>query len=243
MNTRNVIVLLHGLGEDASIWNGFVPFLQKEYQCIVPEYANFTGMHSMDDYAEYIYDLVVETKGVEQCTLIGHSMGGYIALAFAEKYPQIVTGLVMFHSTAYPDSEERKEIRMKHIEFLESHGLDLFLRSFVPNLFSEEFVELYPDVIEKQRKEAQRLDISGFISAIRAMRTRPNRLEVLQNATYPVGYIIGKKDKAISLADALLQLDTLTNPEVLLLDDVGHSGMLEAPDECLAFLRMFLRAI
>jgi pimeloyl-ACP methyl ester carboxylesterase len=180
---------------------------------------------------------------VEQCTLIGHSMGGYIALAFAEKYPQIVTGLVMFHSTAYSDSEERKEIRMKHIEFLESHGLDLFLRSFVPNLFSEEFVERYPDVIEKQRKEAQRIDVSGFISAIRAMRTRPNRLAVLQQAVYPVGYIIGKKDKAVPLADALSQLATLTNPKVLLLDDVGHSGMLEAPDECLAFLRMFLRAI
>lgn len=243
MNTKKVIVLLHGLGENASIWNGFVPFLQKEYQCIVPDYANFTGMHSMDDYAEYIYDLVVETKGVKECTLIGHSMGGYIALAFAEKYPTIVTGLVLFHSTAYPDSEERKETRMRHIEFLESHGLNLFLRNFIPNLFTEQFVENYPEIIDKQRKAAQRIDVGGFISGIRAMRNRPDRLAVLQKAGFPIGYIIGKEDKAIALTDSLKQLDALENASVLLLDSVGHSGMLEAPDECLAFLRNFLKMV
>ncbi len=243
MNRKKAIVLLHGLGEDASIWNGFVPFLQKEYRCIVPDYANFTGMHSMDDYAEYIYDLVIETKEIDSCCLIGHSMGGYIALAFAERYPEVVTGLVLFHSTAYPDSEERKETRMKHIEFLESHGLNLFLRNFIPNLFTNQFVEAYPEIIDKQRKDAQRIDVGGFISAIRAMRNRPNRLDILKKATYPVGYIIGKEDKAIPLEDVTAQVEALSNPMVLVLDKVGHSGMVEAPDECLAFLRTFLRTI
>eukprot|EP01136_Pigoraptor_vietnamica_P003503 Opistho-1_new@32825 len=112
---KKAVVLLHGFGEDATIWSGYVPFLQKDFYMIVPEYARLSNLKSIEDYADFV-EKEVTSKGFEKCVIIGHSMGGYIALAFAEKYPEKVLGLGLFHSTAFADSDEKKAARDKNVE-------------------------------------------------------------------------------------------------------------------------------
>ena len=89
---KKTVVLLHGFGEDSSVWSGFVPFLQKDFYIITPDYARLSNLKTIEEYADFVHKKIVE-KGVEKCVMIGHSMGGYIALAFAEKYPEMLTGL------------------------------------------------------------------------------------------------------------------------------------------------------
>jgi pimeloyl-ACP methyl ester carboxylesterase len=239
MIQKKAVVLLHGFGEDASVWSGFVPFLQKSFLIFTPDYARLSDLTTMDDYAEFVHTLLV-TEGVERCTVIGHSMGGYIALAFAEKYPEMITGLGLFHSTAYQDSDERKALRTKNVEFLGKFGTEFFIKNFTPNLYAEEFANSNPEVIKKHIAYSSNLPVDALIVAMEAMRVRPDRQHIIKDATYPVMYIVGKKDKSISPEDALAQIALRKNVASLILDNVGHMGMVEEPEECIRFVKKFL---
>ncbi|MFY7827722.1 MAG: alpha/beta fold hydrolase [Flectobacillus sp.] len=239
MIQKKVVVLLHGFGEDSTVWLGIVPYLQKSLLVFTPDYAKETALKTMDEYADFVAKQLQEA-GVSQCTVIGHSMGGYIALAFAEKYPNMITGLGLFHSTAYGDSEERKALRLKNVDFLKTHGTEVFIKNFTPNLYSEEFNAQNPEVVQKHIDYSSQLPVEALMVAMDAMRIRPDRREILANAKYPVMMIIGKKDKSIPVADALEQLALASNTSSLVLDTVGHMGMYEEPEECVRFIKKFL---
>jgi pimeloyl-ACP methyl ester carboxylesterase len=218
---------------------GNSPLLTKEFTGIYARLCQGNTLKTMDDYADFVAKQLQEA-GVSQCTVIGHSMGGYIALAFAEKYPDMITGLGLFHSTAYGDSDERKALRLKNVDFLKTHGTEVFIKNFTPNLYSEEFNAQNPEVVQKHIDYSSQLPVEALMVAMDAMRIRPDRREVLTNAKYPVMMIIGKKDKSIPVADALEQLALAGNTSSLVLDTVGHMGMYEEPEECVRFIKKFL---
>src|SRR5688572_7259971 len=133
------VLLVHGFGEDSTVWRK-----QKEaipgFQLILPDLpgsgsSEMINDMSMEGLAESLLAILDQEK-IEQCILIGHSMGGYVALAFAEKYANRLKGLGLFHSTAYADSEAKIETRRKGIQFIQEHGALAFLRTSTPNLFS-----------------------------------------------------------------------------------------------------------
>ena len=148
---KKTVVLLHGFGEDSSVWSGFVPFLQKDFYILTPDYARLSNFKSVEEYADFVHEKIVE-KCIEKCVMIGHSMGGYIALAFAEKYPEMLNGLGLFHSTSFADSEEKKAARTKNIDFIDKHGAEAFIKTSTPNLYAEAFQKNHPEVIEKHIK-------------------------------------------------------------------------------------------
>src|SRR5258708_17986310 len=138
------VILLHGFAEDGNIWNYQFKKLKENFFVIVPDLPGsdlsetLEGKILIEDYADVIKaiadrELLNETQN--QFTLIGHSMGGYITLAFAEKYPDLLNGFGLFHSTAYADDDAKKEIRRKGIEFIKNNGVDLFIKNTVANLF------------------------------------------------------------------------------------------------------------
>ncbi len=237
--SKKAVVLLHGFGEDATVWAGFVPFLQKSFRVVTPDYASLEHLSTMEAYATWIKELLA-TENIQQCTLIGHSMGGYIALAFAELFPEMVTGLGLFHSTAYADTDERKAIRIKNVSFLEAHGTAFFIKNFTPNLYTETFVNQHIEVVQKHIAYSSQLPVKALMTAMDAMRLRPDRRHVLSQAKYPVMFVVGKQDKSIPFDDAQAQL--LLNPRItsLVLDQVAHMGMIEEPEECLRFVKKFL---
>jgi len=236
---KKTVVLLHGIGENSTIWNDYATTLTKEYNVILPEYARLSQLKTMEDYAEFVHDIVVE-QGVEKCALIGHSMGGYIALAFAEKYPQMLSGFGLFHSTAFADSEEKKEARNKIIETIKKSGSAVFVRASTPTLYTEEFAKLHPEIIEKHIEHASQFPPEAFIAGMQAIRDRPDRRSVLKALRVPVMFIIGEKDKSISPADAKSQIMMPKFFSSSILDNVAHMGMVEEAEHCLAFLERFL---
>jgi pimeloyl-ACP methyl ester carboxylesterase len=233
------IVLLHGFGEDCTVWNPLKAALQPEYQVVTPDYSEADKFETMDEYADWLHTQLLLDE-VVKCALIGHSMGGYIALAFAEKYPQMLTGLGVFHSTSYADTDERKVKRLEIIETIRQHGSGAFLKTFVPTMYADSFVEAHPEQIEAHLTAVADLSAGALVTAMEAMRTRPSRAEVLKKAAWPVLFIIGMRDKSIPAQDLIEQARWPAESYQLVLEEVGHMGMVEAPEACLAAIRQFL---
>src|SRR6187401_2375262 len=149
-------ILLHGFAEDGHIWDQQVAVLMKEFSCMVIDMPG-TGdsASSFEKYkdlsVESAADLVlkmIDQKHLEKVTLLGHSMGGYITLAFAEKYPERLNGFGLIHSTAFADSEEKVQNRLKGISMMEEYGGYSFLKNTTPNLFAAKFKAAHPEKIE-----------------------------------------------------------------------------------------------
>ena len=236
---KKTVVLLHGFGEDSTIWNDYATDLAKEYTVILPEYARLSHLKTMEDYADFVHDELME-KGIEKCAVIGHSMGGYIALAFAEKYPQMLSGFGLFHSTSFADSDEKKEARNKIIETIKKSGSAVFIRASTPTLYAEEFAKEHPDVIVKHIEYASQFPPEALIAGMQAIRDRPDRRSVLKTLRVSVMFIIGEKDKSVSPADTKSQIMMPKFFSSSILDNVAHMGMVEERDHCLAFLEKFL---
>ena len=242
------VILIHGFGEDGSIWDRQVNDLQTNFQFIIPDLPG-TGKSygaleaesewSMEKFADIIRLIAIEEK-LEKFTLLGHSMGGYISLAFASLWPGILQGLGLIHSTAFADTPEKIETRQKGIAFIKKMGADLFLRQLIPNLYGDAFKCIHPEEINRQVEAAMGFTNESLISYYEAMIRRPDRIEVLLTFQKPVLFIIGAEDKAVNLADSLAQCHLPEESHVHFLEKSGHMGMCEEALKTTSAIKEFL---
>lgn len=234
------VILLHGFGEDGTVWERQVTALQNNYRLIIPDIPGsgksiFVANANIETYADIIKELVnIELsqissgeKYLERFSLIGHSMGGYIALAFAEKYPQLLKSLGLFHSSAFADSEEKKATRKKAIEFIHENGAITFLKISIPGLFNEAFSADNEPVILSLISKAKNFTGAALVQYYEAMIARPDSIEVLKSFTKPVLFIIGEHDKAVPLQSSLQQCYLPVISHVHILENAAHMGMFE----------------
>jgi pimeloyl-ACP methyl ester carboxylesterase len=167
-------------------------------------------------------------------------MGGYITLAFAEKYPERLTRFGLFHSSAYADNEERKANRKKNIEFINKHGTRKYLEQAIPKLFSEEFYKKNPGIIKELINKYSGIPESTLVHYTEAMMNRPDRVHVLKNFPGPVLFILGEFDTAVPLEQGLKQCHIPGISYIYICAHSGHMGMLEEPEFCLKAIRDFL---
>ena len=169
-------------------------------------------------------------------------MGGYVALAFAEKYPHLLNSLGLFHSTSYADSEEKKAVRRKGIQFIEQHGAFEFLKTSTPNLFSQQTKDERPNLIDEQIKVLRNFSSIALVSYYEAMMNRPDRQNILRNLNVPVLFLIGEHDNAIPFSDSLQQCHLPEISYIHILRKSGHMGMLEEAGTSNRFLNDFLKS-
>jgi len=242
------VLFLHGFGEDHSIWGNIVRQCSGFCRCIAPDLPG-TGesifnpdLNSIEDYAEAIRALL-DRLAITECVMIGHSMGGYITLAFAEKYGDMLKGMGLIHSTAFPDSAEKREARTKSIDFIKKNGARLFLKQTTPNLFTETFRNTYPDQVQAVIETTSGIADATLIQYYESMMKRPDRTEVLKKAKYPVFFLVGQHDLAVPYADSMKQVYLPEISYVHILKSSAHMGMIEQKDETQASLEKFLRDI
>jgi pimeloyl-ACP methyl ester carboxylesterase len=238
-----VVVLLHGIPADGDLWRNTFNELTG-FKFIVPDLPGSGASEviedmSMEGMAEAIRTILDEEKIYSAC-MIGHSMGGYISLAFAEKYPGYLNGLGLFHSTAYPDNEEKKETRRKAIEFIKENGAYEFLKTSVPNLFSPISQEKIPNKIEELIAKANNFSSRALVSYYEAMMQRPDRTTILKIRKFPVLFIAGKYDNAIPLNDSLKLCHLPELSYFHILAQSGHMGMIEETEKSKAILNDYL---
>jgi pimeloyl-ACP methyl ester carboxylesterase len=245
------LILLHGFGESGSIWHHQVERLAQVCRVIVPDLPG-TGsspmpegesLDTLEAYADLL-DALLDAEGLATCTLIGHSMGGYIALAFAEKYPERLDALGLFHSTALADSEQRKELRKKGIRFMQEYGPAAFLKEVIPGLYAESFRSASPQTIQAHLEESTKWATVEALSAYyRAMMSRPDRTHVLADFKGPVLFILGALDKTVVLEETIPQTRLAQNAQVHVMKNEAHMGMQEDPEQTINILKDFMLGV
>ena len=250
------VVLIHGFGEDSHIFDQQINFLQTHCSLIIPDLPgtgdselldgekNNTNDHqsmviSITDYADCIYALLQEEK-ISSCTMLGHSMGGYITLAFAEKYSHLLSGFGLIHSTAFADTPEKKVNRQRGIDLMEKYGAFSFLKNSIPNLFSQLSKEAFPDKIESLVQASNQFSTKACQQYYLAMMNRPDRTHVLKGNALPILFVIGTEDVAAPLNDLRQQIDLPLCSYIHILENTGHMSMLEATELLNNYLLEFI---
>lgn len=240
-----VVVLLHGFLGSHKIWEKTITNLSKTYRVIAIDLpghgdtACFGYAHSMDLMAKSVKKVLDNLK-IKKCVVIGHSMGGYAALAFADLFPDQLIGLCLYHSSGYPDSAEKKKDRLRAINAVKADR-GLYTRTAIKNLFAKKNLKYLKEEISFANSIAKGTSKKGIIAALHGMKDRPSRFIILEVVEYPIMMVIGEHDNVLPHEQLLEQAKSLRNGTVLYLEHDGHFGFLESPRESNKALRKFLR--
>lgn len=238
------VLLLHGFTEAAFVWESLSRALAAEgYYVLCPDLAghggteSFSDVHGMDLQAA-IARAVLEQEGIGKAVVIGHSMGGYVAAAFACLYPESVAGVGFFHSNPASDTPQGRENRLRTLKLLQA-GHTSFLGDFVSGLFAPGNAEAFPQVVEALRVSAKEMGAEAVAAAQRGMLERASRLQVY-DLPVPFLFIIGKRDSKADLAKVMAQTLLPAEAYVQLLP-CGHMGMYECASQTEAFIAGYLK--
>jgi pimeloyl-ACP methyl ester carboxylesterase len=223
------LVFLHGFGEDERVWSDFLPFHPWSFSAICPSYADWTDCATLADYA---HKIISSLPLFDDFILVGHSMGGYIALEIASQFPERVKKVVMLHSTFVADTQEKKINRDRTVELLAKKGTSFFIGPFLPNLFASASQELISTLASRYRE----LPAAGLIAATKAMRDRTDFTSFIQTTDIPVLFILGEQDALISPES----ITRFVTKSVVILPNVGHQGTYEAPEAVAMAINQFV---
>jgi pimeloyl-ACP methyl ester carboxylesterase len=229
------VILVHGFGEDGSIWQQQWESITG-FRFIIPDLPGSGRSEIIDDMSlEGLADcmhsiLSAELKEKERPVMLGHSMGGYITLAYAEKYVDQLRGLGLIHSTAFADSEEKKETRQKSIEFIDKNGAKEFLKTTIPNLYGPITKAEAGEKIEEHIRRSHNFSGAALVSYYVSMMQRPDRTIILKNSAVPVLLVMGRYDMAVPLEEGLPLAHMADLTYIHILEKSGHMGMVEEPE-------------
>jgi pimeloyl-ACP methyl ester carboxylesterase len=239
------VVLLHGFLENKTMWKAFMPELVKKHRIITIDLLGHGEteclgyVHVMEDQADMVYALMLYLK-IRKIVLVGHSMGGYVGLAFAELYPDHVKGLFLMNSTSRADSPERKTNRDRAVVCVKQN-YSSFISMSIANLFSEDNRERLAKEIEKVKVQALKTPLQGIVAALEGMKIRKDREVILHFAPYPIHLVLGKKDGVLIYEE---NIDQIEGTEVVLTTfPDGHMSHIENQKELLNVLLDFLKKV
>lgn len=240
-----VVVLLHGFLGSHEIWEQTITNLSKSYRVIaidLPGHGgsdNFGYVHTMDLLAKSV-KAVLDHLNLKKYVLIGHSMGGYAALAFADLFPDNIKGICLYHSTAYADTEEKKLDRTRSIKVVKANHR-IYTTEVIRNLFATKNLKYLKKEIAFASKIAGKTKKQGIISALEGMKDRPDRSVILGLVEYPIMMVIGEHDNVLPAWQLMEQSQKIQKRHLLYLEHDGHMGFLESPKASNKALRQFIR--
>jgi pimeloyl-ACP methyl ester carboxylesterase len=239
------IVLLHGFLENQKMWDNYIATFAKRNRVITIDLLGHGETeclgyaHSMEDNAEAVHAVLAELR-IRKAILVGHSMGGYVALAFAELYPDFVKGLVLLNSTAKEDNHERKSNRDRAIKAVKQ-SYKGFVSMAVANLFSENNRERLVEEIELVKKEALKTPLQAIVASLEGMKIRKDRSLLFQHGSYLKMLILGEKDPVLGYEETKSQIE---NTEVQLVSfPDGHMSHIENQEDLTDVLVSFFKKV
>ncbi len=245
-NGERCVVLLHGYLESMLVWDSFVPLLYKNVRVITLDLPGH-GIsiiegeeHSMDFLATVVRDGLL-ALGVERCTVVGHSMGGYVALAMCELFPEIVEGMILLSSTPNADTDEKRKNREREIALVKS-GKKEALANVAPAAgFAVVNRGRMKDHIMDLVEQVYITEDEGVVVLLGGMMTRRDQNEMLRSTKVPHKFILGKQDEYIPFEVAQKIVESHPQAEVSWLEKSGHMGFLEEPKACAEAILSFVK--
>ncbi len=237
----DTLVFIHGYCESHTLWSDFTAPFRKEYRVICIDLPGFGKSpllplpFTIADVAKSVWDFL-DSISIDTCFLVGHSLGGYVSLEMANQQPGRLVGFCLFHSTAYPDDENKKLNRTKVMEFVANNGTIPFVETLLPTLFAQPNTRL-PHLVE----EASKIDPQTIISYAQAMRDRHDMTKVYSEFRSPILFFIGMKDTVFSPQSIEEQASVVKDKVVCKLEEAAHMGMIEASSLTQSTLLRFLK--
>ena len=238
-----VVVLLHGFLENKHMWNEIIPEISKNKRVLAIDllghgHTECLGyIHPMELMADAV-TAVLKTLRIRKITLIGHSMGGYVSLALAEKNRKMIRGLCLLNATAASDDTSRKKLRERANKMAQINLSNIVRMSFI-NLFSERSKKIFNPEIQLALSEALQTSLQGYSASQEGMRIRPNRLSVLKNNHFKKLFILGKKDPVLPVNKGIKEAEETQSETVVL--SGGHMSHIENSEELVRVLNIFIR--
>jgi pimeloyl-ACP methyl ester carboxylesterase len=237
------MVLIHGFPEDGGLWDRITDALSRSFTVLIPDLPGSGGSvleqeTSIVQMASVIKE-ILDQEQILAAVLAGHSMGGYVALAFARLYPDCVSGISLVHSMPVADDEEKKKMRLKSTQLIRNGGREVFLNQMVPNLFSTAFKQNNPEIVSDSIAKALKTNAGSLINYYDAMRLREDSRDVVQSAAFPFQWIMGLHDNVMDYKKILIEVHRSAINFVTFYHDSGHMSMVEQLGDLAADLNVF----
>lgn len=239
------VVFLHGFLENKKMWQDIRPHFSDRYRVICIDLLGHGNsdclgyVHSMDLFSDAVL-AVLKALRLRKYFVIGHSLGGYVALAIANKKATNIKGLCLMNSTSNADSEERIKIRERANKMIRNN-FENIIKISVTNLFFQENLDKYKEQIEEVKKAALKTSLQGYIAAQEGMKIRPNRNHVLIQNNFKKLIIIGEKDPIINVESVINEAQK-TNANYIVLEG-GHMSHIENKDALIDAFIKFLKPV
>lgn len=242
----NVVVLLHGYLESLDVFDEFAKLLKPHARVVTMDLpghgiSEVKGeKHSMEFLAESVVG-VLDNLDVEKATIVGHSLGGYVALAMAELHPERLEGIVLLHSSPNPDSEAKLKDREREINLVKGGKKDLFALTAPSAGFAQDHLDKFKEEVEFLTEQIYITEDLGIIAILRGMSERKDQNEMLRNSPIKQLFIFGRKDSYIPTEVAEELAQSHPQAKVVWLDNSGHLGFFEQPKECAQAIVDFIK--
>lgn len=243
--TGDTIVLLHGYLETSEIWTGFIRKFGGKYRIIsvdLPGHGSskvYGESHTMEFMAGALKGLI-DNLDIKKIFLIGHSMGGYVTLAFADLYPEMLSGYCLFHSHPFADSIQIRQKRENEIKVVRAGKKYLIYPENVAMMYSSDNLDKFSESLKYSKDLASTISDEGIIAVLNGMMIRATRLSVMEESKVPFLWILGRKDNFISCETMLEKVKLPPNAKALILENSGHMGFVEEEDLSVNAVRDFI---
>ena len=242
------IILLHGYLESSEVWNGFKDKLASEFRVISVDLPGhglsdiYEETHSMEFMATVIKELLVSLN-IKKGFITGHSLGGYVALAFLELFPGYLSGYCLFHSHPFPDSSEAIEKRIREITIVKAGKKHLMYPENVTRMFAPSNIDTCSEALQRSKEIASKIPGEGIIAVLTGMMQRPSRLEVMEEGKVPCLWILGSMDSYIPCDIIQAKVKMPANASVVVLKKSGHLGFIEEEDKSVEVITGFVNKL
>jgi pimeloyl-ACP methyl ester carboxylesterase len=239
------IVLIHGYLESAKIWSGLAEKLAKKFRILSVDLPGhglsdvYSEIHTMEFMATAVKELL-DTLGIIKACLIGHSLGGYVTLAFLELFPDHLSGYCLFHSQPFPDPPEALEKRMREIAIVIAGKKDLMYPDNVTRMFAPSNLEKFSEALQRSKDIASQIPGEGIIAVLNGMMIRPSRLSVMEEGSVSCLWILGLMDNYIPCDIIQTKVNLPSNARIVVLKKSGHLGFVEEEDLSAKVIRDFV---
>jgi pimeloyl-ACP methyl ester carboxylesterase len=239
------IFFLHGYLESSEVWNGFADSFAEKFFVIcidLPGHGDSEAHNetqTMGDMA-YAVKAVADALKIQKLHLIGHSMGGYVTMAFRDKFPDMLLSFVLFHSHCFADSEEKRTARDREIELILQGKKSMIINAAIPRTFADSNLDKMSTEVEHIKQIALRTTENGIICALKGMKLRADRCLLLMAGGIPLLIIAGRKDNHIPYNTYIRMKNMAKSATMITLDKSGHMGFIEEKEKAQTELKKFL---